>query len=443
MRAAGLALVLTFALALAWAAPARADRVLTLRGSPAPGPDEIRVLQVGPRSARHVLVLEPGTLAGAAYFRPVAADLVKRLRGWQVWAVDRRENGLEDLSELDLARAGDATPQQLFDYYVGWLGNGAITPHFQPPADDAVAYARRWGMRVAVNDLRRVVRAARKGGRKVVLGGHSLGASIAVAYATWSFGGQVGARGLSGLVLIDGGASGTPPTRDAARAALRDLQARSPFLDLLGVGVPWTAGALVSVGATITLADPAGPSVAATSPLLPAQFKPSFPVTNRGQFGYALDDGTSPAALALVHMHIGALAESGDPRDWEDGELGTVERAARVFSGRRGMDGAAWFHPMRLTIDASAVHGGLRNPAQHVFGLRSIRGRSVHVPIYAFATSLGGRRVLGAAQALDRRSHARVTLVDRVAMTDHLDPLTAVPPRNDFVRTVVPFLRHG
>jgi len=45
----------------------------------------------------------------------------------------------------------------------------------------------------------------------------------------------------------------------------------------------------VSVGATITLADPTGPSVATASPLLPPQFKPPVPVTNRGQFGYALD----------------------------------------------------------------------------------------------------------------------------------------------------------
>src|SRR4051794_34088910 len=104
MRAAALALVLS----LLWVAPARADRVLTVRGEAEPGPDTIRVLQIGPRSARHVLVLEPGTQAGAAYFRPVARDLVKRLRGWQVWAVDRRENQLENLSVLDGARAGKA-----------------------------------------------------------------------------------------------------------------------------------------------------------------------------------------------------------------------------------------------------------------------------------------------------------------------------------------------
>jgi len=32
-------------------------------------------------------------------------------------------------------------------------------------------------------------------------------------------------------------------------------------------------------------------------------------------------------------------------------------------------------------------------------------------------------------------------LVDRAASTSHLDPLTAAPERNDFLRTVVPFLR--
>ena len=37
------------------------------------------------------------------------------------------------------------------------------------------------------------------------LGGHSAGASTAVAYAAWDFAGRPGFRDLSGLVLIDGG----------------------------------------------------------------------------------------------------------------------------------------------------------------------------------------------------------------------------------------------
>src|SRR5215470_17503251 len=112
----------------------------------------------------------------------------------------------------------------MFDYYLGWIGQSNPGPHFQPV--DA-PYARSWGMRAAVEDLRVVVRAARHGGRHVVLGGHSLGATIAVAYATWDFGGRAGARDLSGLVLIDGGSSSGIGAADA-RKQLADLKAGSP-----------------------------------------------------------------------------------------------------------------------------------------------------------------------------------------------------------------------
>ena len=47
-------------------------------------------------------------------------------------------------------------------------------------------------------------------------------------------------------------------------------------------------------------------------------------------------------------MHIGGLAAAGDPRPWADGELGTVARAAEMFSGIEGIDGTAWYHPRRL-----------------------------------------------------------------------------------------------
>jgi hypothetical protein len=92
------------------AVPVRFER---LDGFRAPGTparlNKVGVLQIGPRSARNVLVLNPGTSAGAAYFAPVAKDLVERADGWQVWAVERRENLLEDHSMLDRARQGTAT----------------------------------------------------------------------------------------------------------------------------------------------------------------------------------------------------------------------------------------------------------------------------------------------------------------------------------------------
>src|SRR3954471_8280116 len=178
--------------------------------------DRVGILQVGSAKARNVLVLNPGTSASAAYFQPLAKSIVARAPGWQVWAVERRENLLEDHSVLDRAKAGTATPQALFDYYLGWVKDPSIATHFQPIPDASVAYAKQWGMNTAIEDLRRVVLRAAKLGGKVVVGGHSLGGTITTAYATWDFHGRPGADGLAGLVFIDGGSSPTATTKAAA-----------------------------------------------------------------------------------------------------------------------------------------------------------------------------------------------------------------------------------
>jgi len=435
----------TMVLAAVGAAPAMADRVFTVRGANAPGParyDRIRVIEQGPRSADHILVLMPGTSAGAAYFRPVAGDIVKRLKGWRVWSVDRRENLLEDHSALDRALAHQITARDLFRYYLEWIGDPSIVPHFEPVADASVPYARRWGMGVAIRDLRNVIRAARRSGHRVVLGGHSLGGTITVAYATWDFRGRPGAKDLAGLVLIDGGSSRSATlSRAQAREQLADLEQASPWLDLTGAGLPWSGGAFNIVGSTATRIEPDAPAVLGGWPFLPADLRPPVPVTNAGGYGYAFDHDTSPDSLRLIHMHIGSLAATGDPRRWVDGELGTVQRAATMFSGIRGIDGTAWYHPVRLSIDGGAVNGGVRNAAQKVLGVRATHGDDLHVPIYAIETSLGAGRVLRGARALARRSYVRATLVDRHGAYDHIDPLSALPSKNAFLKTVVPYLR--
>jgi hypothetical protein len=287
-----------------------------------------------------------------------------------------------------------------------------------------------------------VIAAARKGGRKVVLGGHSLGATIATAYATWDFRGRAGARDLAGLVLIDGGSPSTGVvSAAAARAQLADLAKGSPFLDLVGAGLPWSGGVFAAVGSTLALRDPNGPAVLQAWPLLPAALKPPVPATNAAGFGYALDTETGPANLRLVQAHLGGLAAAGDPRGWRDGELASVRRSALALSGVAGSDGTAWFHPRRLSIDGGAVGGGIRNPAQPVLGVRATHGRDVHVPIYAVATSLGAARVLDGARTLAARSHTHVTLVDRRATDAHCDPLFDEPATNGFLKSVVPFLK--
>ena len=93
--------------------------------------DKVGIIKVGPSSAKNVLVLEPGTSAGAAYFVPLARWIVSKTSGWQVWSVERRENLLEDQSELNLAKEGKATATQLYDYYLGFIKDPSVTHHFQ------------------------------------------------------------------------------------------------------------------------------------------------------------------------------------------------------------------------------------------------------------------------------------------------------------------------
>jgi pimeloyl-ACP methyl ester carboxylesterase len=448
LAAAAVALILCVAAPPAMA-QTRFERIpgFAAAGTPAKL-NRVGVLKIGPARARNVLVLNPGTSASAAYFAPLARDVVRGVRGWQVWAVDRRENLLEDHSVVNQAKAGRATDQRLFDYYLGYLtkGEAAVPDHARMIPDSEVAFAREWGMRVEVEDLRRVVRAAERLGGKVVLGGHSLGGSITTAYATWDFNGTPGARGLAGLVYIDGGSSPTPVTPEQATQSLQDLRSGTPWLTFGDIPAPF-AGLFNVVASTGVLMNPNGTSELQTWSALPPNLKPPVPTTNVAQYGFSLDTETSPPGLVAAQAHLGRLAPSGARRGWERaGELTPILRYARMFSGTglRGVDGTAWYHPRRLTIDSGAVAAGNANPAQEVLDVRATHGDDLsrRLRIYAFGASLGGTRVLEAARVLARQSgipRRNVTLVDRHETYAHNDPASA-SPRNDFLARLVPFL---
>ena len=173
-----------------------------------------------------------------------------------------------------------------------------------------------------------------------------------------------------------------------------------------------------------------------------------MPATNAGLYGYALDTATSPAPLAAAQAHLGRLAPSGEPRGWVDGgELTPLRRFADMFSGwgLKGLDGTAWYHPLRLTIDGGAVAAGNDNRAQRTLGMRAVHGDDLPkaLRIYAFAASLGGTRVLDAARTLAEQSgipRRRLTLVDRSSSYAHNDPSSAAPRRNAFLKALIPFL---
>jgi pimeloyl-ACP methyl ester carboxylesterase len=287
VRAVRVALLAALGGTLVCAAPAAAvDRYLPMRVPHAPGPakyDKVWVQQLGPRSARRVLVLVPGTLGGAGGVAPVARDIVRRVPGMQLWIVDRREQVFEDVSVF---RHRD--PDAALDYYLGFKYHRVL-------GEDA-RFVADWGLKTQLRDLRAVVKRAKAGGRRVILGGHSAGASTAVAYAAWDFGGRPGYRDLSGLVLIDGGLLGSFSSANLTRARreLADIRSGKVFLDLLGFGLPEIAGIFSQVGALYAYERPNDPAALQDFALLPDVFKPALRVTNEAQFGYAFDDTTSP-----------------------------------------------------------------------------------------------------------------------------------------------------
>lgn len=412
--------------------------------------NKVGVLKIGPRAAKNVLVLEPGTSAGSAYFVPLAKWIVAEAPGWQVWSVERRENLLEDQSEMNLYKEGKVSTTQFFDYYLGYLKNSSITHHIHPVANSKVEFAKQWGMNVAVQDLHKVILAAKKLGGKVVLGGHSLGGAVVTAYATWNFDGHPGADGLAGLVYIDGGSDPTPVSASTAAAELAALNvaSASPWLAFGGIPAPY-AGIFVATGSAAALMDPNSQSLGQSSGLLPADIVPPVTVSNVAQFGYALNVATSPPALFAAQAHLGAgLTSTGPIYGWNSsGALTPIARYATMFSGAgiKGTDGSEWYFPLRLTEDSGAVGDGIANPSQAVLDVNATMGDDLphSLLIYAFATALGGPGVLAAAQSLATQSgipSANLTLVNEDTSYAHNDPAGAYP-NNVFFSDLVPFLQ--
>jgi pimeloyl-ACP methyl ester carboxylesterase len=426
--------LLAVLLALGLAAPSSAAVIQTYRGAPGPGPakyDKVLVEQFGPASARTVLVLVPGTQGGAGDFAQIGPEIAGRVSDLQVWAMDRRSYQLEDTTGFDTGDADEA-----FRYYLG--GGG-----FAPPTDADTPWARKWGLKLALEDLRRVVKQAGKGGRRVILGGHSLGASEAVAYAAWDFKGKPGWKDLDGLVLIDGGLRGTFDEADLeqAKQRLADIEAGSPWLDLLDAGVPWAAGILLGVGGLYAANLPDEPSPVQDFVLLPDAFKPPFPATNAALLAYAFDRDTSPAALRLLHVNGGSLATSGAVRGWVDGGVTPVARLAK-FAARSPVNSTEWFFPRKLTLDVDAASPLRQTKAARFLGLRLKHAKRIKLPLYAFQTELTDGGVLSGARKLKEMSRIRkATLVDGAPEQSHLDPIVAAPKTNEFLKTVVPFLR--
>jgi hypothetical protein len=211
----------------------------------------------------------------------------------------------------------------------------------------------------------------------------------------------------------------------------------------VGLNLPWASGVFLGIGGLFSQKQPTERSPFFDDPLLPQQFKPPVQSTNRAFLNHALDASTSPRTLALIHLRAGSLAAAGDPRDWVEGEVTPSERVA-AFAGSTPVNGVEWYFPDRLRIDVDGASALRRNAVTRLLRLRPFHLAAVDVPLYAFQTDLTDGRVLRGARRYIERSEvprSRSTLVNRASSTSHLDPLTAAPERNDFLKTVVPWLR--
>src|SRR3954470_2182530 len=134
-------------LAFALPSTAAADTYFSVKGAPAPGPskyDKVFVLQIGPSSAKHVLVLVPGTQGAAGSVAFAGRDIQAALGAdWQVWATDRREVAFQDTKAL---ASGD--PDAAKAYYLGFKYKQFLTRD--------VPFARKWGLKTALNDLHEI-----------------------------------------------------------------------------------------------------------------------------------------------------------------------------------------------------------------------------------------------------------------------------------------------
>jgi pimeloyl-ACP methyl ester carboxylesterase len=452
MARIGWLLAAAVAACLMLAPAAGASRIVTMRTPPGPGParfDRVFVNEFGSPNARRVLVLMPGTQGGAGDFTLTARYLERQfngVHGLQVWAIDRRTQALEDTAVFERTAAVRHRLQRAFDYYLGWLDGANPPKHFQFLDPSQFPFARQWGMKVALRDAHAVVKRALRGGRKVVLGGHSLGASLTLAYAAWDFGGRPGYKDLSGMVLIDGGLLGSFDAYDLAQAkqAISDLRGGNPFAQLLP-GLPAESAGLFGEIAGLYAMQAARASATTLQGfgLIPPALNPPFPVTNQGLLGNAFDRDSSPLDADL-HANAGSLASSGNPRDWVDGGVTSVRRIAKTF-GQEPPNSIEWYFPRRLTIDTNGADQLRQNAVARYLGLRLMHTRQVDLPLYALQTDLTDGHVLPGARRFIQRSRttrAESTLVNADPQESHLDPIMADPGHNLFFKTLVPFLRH-
>ncbi|MFD4508570.1 alpha/beta hydrolase [Streptomyces sp. NPDC058457] len=401
-------------------------------GGPA-GSDRVHVLKVGPDTAHIVLVLVPGMFGAANDFRLLARDLVAQLPGVQVWAFDRREENLAD-------RTGFTTTDPAAYYLDG---------HYRSLDPATSGFAGHWGLARTLCDLRAVVLAAAGGGRRrVVLGGHSWGATTAMAYAAWDFDGSPGYDQLSALVLIDGGVRGAfagngEPVENSpeqVRERLAAIEGGAVFdLTLSAVGLGSRAESTqiwYQLAGWYAYREPDGPSV--LQPRMPDALRPPVPVTNAALLGVLVDSGFGwPNDISV---HSGHLAVGGDVRGWVDTGITPISRVATAYAGGPEPAVWEWYWPARLSVDLDVTDAYTDTDLTRSLGLRLSHSAGLDVPLFVFQTSYAQGTIESAARDVVANSRIPYAAYETDNGMNHLDPLFAAPERNTLTTSLPSFI---
>ncbi len=324
-------------------------------------------------TADTILILMPGIFGGATSFDILARQLVASRPGLEVWALDRRANALEDRSAL---REGLKTrdPDAATRYYTTDAGTPA---GFNIIPADKLGFMRRWGLVAHLHDLHEVVKQAGERAETVVLGGHSLGASMVSFYAAYRFDDGLGDTFLDGLLLLDGTLGRTGAFGLSKGLFLGNLELVPPGSGYdEGRGPPY-------------LPFGAGPDYYARleAQALAARFKPDelvpdapFVVTYLAAFGLRADEDYAGSATfsASVGEAVGGryggnltaflidglessssrtvvgLADSFDAVTWTQGDIEREHTDMSAYLRARVgplSDFNEWYFPLRLLVD--------------------------------------------------------------------------------------------
>ena len=330
-----------------------------------------------------VLILMPGMLSGATSFDPLARQLVASRAGLEVWALDRRANALEDRRALQESLR-NRDPEVAYRYYLTDAGTPA---GFNAVSAENVGFMRRWGLVTHLYDLHAVVKQARSDAETVILGGHTLGASIVGLYAAYRFSERSGNSFIDGLLLLDGTLG-----RTGAFGLTRGL-----FLGELEL-IPNGSGYEVGRGPPFVLHGwGAERSAASEARSLMARFRPTglardtaFPITNLARLGIRADDDFALSAIfsASLGEAVGAryggnvvaflidgpissgsrtvagVADGYEAVTWRQGDRTREHTDVTDFLRARvslESDFNEWYFPLRLLVDVSELPLDLSN----------------------------------------------------------------------------------